>query len=229
MANGENLGEKISHDMVILAEAYGLHIKTLGKYWALAATVAVLAVTVDTGSDDIKVLGFKLLKQNFYQACAAFGAVLNFAYVISHLQSYRAGEVFRSYLESIDAETNSITPRFSLMDAGHLLYPSAFNRVYPIRHFLPSAIGDNLIKLIKLPIDLFIFLVPISGCTYAMIKLWTPHWGAIEWVVAALVTVSTLFTLVLVVHGLRWLVQGDPHANKDHRIEVNNESSDSSQ
>lgn len=196
------MSDKISADVVALSDAYGIHIRALGKYWGLAASVAIVAFTADTTTSIVEIFGFKLKAIYFYPACAAFGAILNFAYCISHLQAYRAGEVFRGYLSSIDASSTDFTSKSKLLDAAHLLYPSAINRVYPVYHFLPTIVSERFVKFLKLPVDLFVFLVPISGCFYAVTKIEDSWWSLPIW---SLVVISSLMSALLTISGVRWI------------------------
>ncbi|MFC1720384.1 hypothetical protein ACFL00_04520 [Pseudomonadota bacterium] len=198
--------DKIPSDLAVLSDAYGLHIRALGKYWALAATVAVVAYTADVSVGKVELFGFKLEALNFYPVCAVFGAILNFAYGVSHLQAYRAGIIFRLYLKTINADDVQITPRNTLTDAAHLLYPSAVNRIYPVFSVLPASVSKTLVRIVKLPIDLFVFLVPIAGCLYATSKINFEWWVIIVWF---LVAVSGLISILLTYTGLRWLLLGD--------------------
>ena len=195
--------DKLPHDVSVLADAYGMHIRLLGKYWALAATVTVLAFTADTSSSPIEFFGFKFKSDFFYPACAIFGAILNFAYCISHLQAYRAGEIFRQYLSTTKANERKLTGEYSEMDAAHLLVPSAINRVFPILHFLPGSVGTRrLVQYLKLPVDVFVFILPISGCVYASFQL---HLGWVSLAIWPLVIISALVSAVLTYTGIRWL------------------------
>jgi len=195
--------ETIPSDLRAVGDAYSMHIRSFTRYWTLAAAVAVLSFTAAPSDGVISLFGLSLNAQNFYPVCSAFGAALNFAYCICHLQAYRSGEIFREYLAKINAAETPFAGRYSLLDAAHQLYPSGINRVYPVIHFLPSFVKEKHVKALKLPVDLFVFATPISGSVYSCLQVGATPIGFALWI---LLVPSTLMSLVLIKAGIRWLL-----------------------
>lgn len=198
------MSDKITGDAAKLASALTLHFQTLGKYWGFAATVTFVAFTAAPADGVVELLGFKLKEADFYPTCAVFGAILNFAYCISHLQAYRTAEIFRSYAKSISINQPSFVDDISIEDAVHALYASAINRVYPITHSAPKLSNNRFVKRMKLLVDLFVFAVPIFGSVYATSHLPTTWWA---FPILVLVAISLLMSLLLATTGFSWTLK----------------------
>lgn len=198
------MSNKITDDASKLADALTLHNQALGKYWGLAATVTFIAFTAAPADGVVELLGFKLKEADFYPTCAVLGAILNFAYCISHMQAHQTAEIFKSYAESISANQANFVGDFTIKDTIHTLYVSAINRVYPITHSAPILSQNRYVRILKIPVDLFVYIVPIFGSVYAVWHLPQTWWA---YFVLAPVAVSVLMSFLMVTTGLRWTLK----------------------
>lgn len=179
------------------------------RYWIVAATI-VLVLATTKGSDTATIVGLKVNADGLFPASAVILAMINVAYCLSHLQFIRALRIFHEVLESVDAVNLKIGRHSTLADAAHCLYPSSFNRVYPMERLLPRKVQPWVSLVVKPYTDVVFHSLPIVGCIYASFHVSIAQSTLNAWVVVLLlisfsiVGWSVICSILLIVESLRW-------------------------
>ena len=194
------------------------------KIWIYSTSITIFVIvasaTVNSTSnpninDIVTFLGFPLPLHLFYPIACALLASLSIAFACAEIQHRRTAAIFQDYLSGLSGPA---TNKYTLVDVGHSLYISPYNRIYPITHLVTLDDKKFVYKTVKFPVDLAYYLLPIFGACVSFYQTFNSSgwrlWSIYSFVLLFLVAISVGIKLLNWLSGQRWLMDAGKNMGK---------------